>query len=74
MKDDIAGAISKTSHDLRNALSVIYSYAQLLELSLERPDTREELASAQGLSHAVKDMEALLTERVDELKKTIAER
>jgi signal transduction histidine kinase len=68
-KEALLAQISKTSHDLRNALSVLYSYTQLLELTLGKPETAEEQKTASELSASVKDMEALLQTHVDELKK-----
>ena len=56
------------AHDLRNALSSIYGYAQLLELMLQKHGMEKELKSAQALVEAVKNMEGLITVRLSEKK------
>ena len=60
--------ISKTSHDLRNALAVIYSHAQLLQLMLEKKKSSEEYKTVVELVGSIEQMQALLTQKMDELK------
>ena len=56
--------IKQIAHDLRNELSIIYSYAQILEMSL-KSSAAEELKLAQAISNSVKKMTALINERMD---------
>lgn len=46
----------KSSHDLRNELAVIYSYAQMLELMLQKSALKEEHASAQELVRSIEEL------------------
>ena len=68
MEDSYTSKISKASHDLRNALGIIYSYAELLELMLSKPETKNEHESAQALLQSVRDMEVLLTKEFEGLQ------
>ncbi len=57
--------IKQLAHDLRNELSSMYSYAQLLELSLDTPDSQKESILAKGISTSVRNMIALVAERME---------
>jgi len=61
--------LRRFAHDLRNALSALYSYAQLLEMSLQKPGLEEELKIAEAIGESVRKMDALISERVDALQK-----
>lgn len=52
------------AHDLRNALSVIYSSAQLLELLLKKSGTEEEQKIASQLVESAAHMDTLITEKL----------
>jgi hypothetical protein len=58
--------ISKTSHDLRNALAIPMSYAQLLEMSL----AGENKKTAGELNAALEELRTALDREMAELKKT----
>ncbi len=62
--------ISKLNHDLRNALSVLYSQAQLLELLLEGK-SGEAHDTAKEITKAITDMEQLLKQRVDDVRSSL---
>jgi signal transduction histidine kinase len=68
MEEHYAAKISKASHDLRNALGIIYSYAEVLELTLQGGETKDAHDSAEALLRAVRDMEAMLTKEFEGLK------
>jgi signal transduction histidine kinase len=53
------------SHELRNMLSAIYTYAQVLELTLEKNNMKKETDIAHSIVDSVKDMEALIKEELD---------
>ena len=61
--------ISKISHDLRNALAVVYSHAQLLQLMLEKKRSSDEYKTSAELVSSIEHMQEQLTEKMDELKK-----
>ena len=46
----------ENTHDLRNKLAVIYSYAQMLELMLQKPELAEEHASAEALVRSLEEI------------------
>ena len=49
------------AHDLRNSLSAIYSYTQILELMLDTPTTQKELDIAKSIRESAKKMNELIT-------------
>lgn len=53
----------KLAHDLRNALSPILLYAQILEASLTKLALENEAQTARLISDSVKDMDALIVEK-----------
>ena len=53
----------KLAHDLRNALSPILLYAQLLEVSLAKLSLENEEQTARLISDSVKDMDAMILEK-----------
>lgn len=55
--------MQQLAHDLRNALSSIYGYAQLLELSLSKQGLEQEHKTATALLEAARKMQAMITER-----------
>jgi nitrogen-specific signal transduction histidine kinase len=57
--------IKQLAHDLRNELSSIYGYAQILETSFNSPDTQKELEISQAIGTCVKKMTVLITEQMD---------
>lgn len=59
--------ISKLNHDVRNALSVLYSHAQLLEVLLEKTHG-EARDTARELSKSIADMERILKDRIDDVR------
>lgn len=60
--------ISKLNHDLRNALAVVYSHAQLLQLMLEKKKGPE-YDTATELVGSIEQMQSLLAQKMDELTK-----
>lgn len=65
--DEVISKISKTSHDLRNSLAVIYSHAQLLQLMLEKKKG-EEYNTATELVGSIEQMQSNFIQKMDELK------
>lgn len=57
--------LQSLAHDLRNSLSSIYSYAQILELSLLKHDMQKEVLIAQNICESIKQMTQLIDKRVD---------
>ncbi len=51
---------SRFAHDLRNSLSVIYSYTQMLEHMLDTKATQKELDIAKSIRASAKKMNALI--------------
>ncbi|MBY0293965.1 hypothetical protein K2Q08_01375 [Patescibacteria group bacterium] len=60
--------ISKTSHDLRNSLAVVYSHAQLLQLMLEKKKPSEEYSIVTELVGSIEQMQISLGQKMEELK------
>jgi len=58
--------IKQLAHDLRNELSGIYSYAQILETSFNTIETQKELEIARAISTSVESMITLIAIRMDE--------
>lgn len=55
----------KLAHDLRNELGTIANYAQVLELSLDKKEGKNELEVTREILAAIKKMDALITEVLD---------
>lgn len=58
----------KLAHDLRNTLSPILLYAQILEVSLEKLSLEHELETARLISDSVKEMDALIVEKLGNMQ------
>jgi signal transduction histidine kinase len=56
----------RLAHDLRNSLSVIYSYVQLLELSLTKLQLEKEVRISQVIAREVKKMNVMISESAGE--------
>ena len=56
---------NRFAHDLRNSLSAIYSYTQMLELLLDTPTTTKELDIARSINESAKKMNALIKAHED---------
>jgi signal transduction histidine kinase len=56
--------LHRLGHDLRNSLSAIYSYAQVLEASLAEINPKQK-ALATSICSAIKRMEEMISEHVD---------
>lgn len=54
----------KLAHDLRNALSPILLYAQLLEVSLAKLSLENEEQTARLICDSVKEMDAMIVEKL----------
>ncbi len=67
MEDTTREKISKISHDLRNSLAIVYSHAQLLQLMLEKKKN-EEYNTATELVGSIEQMQAALSQKMEELK------
>lgn len=57
--------LRQLAHDLRNAMSAIYSYAQFLELSLEELGLDKEAKVASKLVNEIRKMESIISKRID---------
>jgi light-regulated signal transduction histidine kinase (bacteriophytochrome) len=57
--------MEKFSHDLRNMMSAIYTYAQVLELSLEGTNMEKEMDIVRAINDSVKKMDALIARELD---------
>ncbi len=55
---------AQVGHDLRNALSVIYSNAQLLELLLEKAGMKEEREIAHAVVESAEQMNTIINDRI----------
>jgi|GEM_PF-2666156 len=64
-ESDTVAELHRLAHDLRNALSSIYSYSQLLQLALSKKGMSEEEKIAGSIRKAAKKMDAMITERVN---------
>ena len=62
-KTPLTAADHKLAHDLRNALSPILLYAQLLEVSLAKLSLENDEQTARLISDSVKDMDAMILEK-----------
>ncbi len=62
--------IHRFAHDLRNSLSAILSYAQVLDFSLSEQKMNREAQAARAICDSVKKMELLITERLEMFKDT----
>ena len=51
---------SQFTHDLRNSLSAIYSYVQILELMLDSEATQKELEIAKSIGVSAKKMNDII--------------
>ena len=51
---------NRFAHDLRNSLSAIYSYTQMLELMLDTPSTQKERDIAKSICESAMQMNALI--------------
>jgi len=51
------------AHDLRNALSSILMYAQILEASLSKLSLKDEEKTARLISHSVREMNTMINTR-----------
>ena len=51
---------NRFAHDLRNGLSAIYSYTQMLEIMLDTPSTQKERDIAKSICESAKQMNALI--------------
>ncbi|MBA3788920.1 hypothetical protein H0X32_00810 [Patescibacteria group bacterium] len=63
-----ADGLPRLAHDLRNDLSVIYCYAQILEVSLSKQKMDKDKELARIICNSIKKMEMLIIERIDLLK------
>lgn len=57
--------MQRLAHDLRNSLSSMYTYAQLLELSLSEQDRQREKQFATSICESIEKMKDLIDQRVD---------
>jgi signal transduction histidine kinase len=57
--------LRQLAHDLRNAMSAIYSYAQFLEQSLEGSGLEKEAKIASDIVNGIRKMESIISERLD---------
>jgi len=53
------------AHDLRNAMSAMYSYAQFLELSLGKAGLDKEAKMAGDIANEIRKTESIIAERLD---------
>jgi signal transduction histidine kinase len=66
---DMPSEMQRFAHDLRNTLSAVYTYAQILRMSLDKPGSENELKLAKSIEESVQDVENLIRTRLDEHKK-----
>ena len=66
---DTPSEMHRFAHDLRNTLSAVYTYAQILRMSLDKPGSENELKLAKAIEESVQDVENLIRTRLDEHKK-----
>lgn len=57
--------LRRFSHDLRNTLSVIFNYTQVLEMSLQKSGTEKDIEITKHIIESIKKMDALITEELD---------
>ncbi len=62
--------IRRFAHDLRNSLSAILSYAQVLDISLSEQKMNKEADAARAICDAVMKMDLLITEQVEKFSDT----
>ncbi len=67
--NDTSEQLAGFAHDLRNCLTVLYSYADILEASSEKKGNAEDREAVQGIIDSIKDMDALISKRIDALNK-----
>ncbi len=56
--------LRELAHDMRNALSGMYAYVQVLELALAKPGLEQELQITKTITELAQKMDALISERV----------
>ncbi len=62
--NDSSNELRRLSHDLKNALSAIYSYAQLLEFTLSKKHMTGEQRIAASICESAKKMDTMITDRI----------
>ena len=62
--------LHKLAHDLRNSLSAIYTYAQLLEASVVELPLENKENIGRIICGLVKNMDTMITERIDATERT----
>lgn len=58
--------VKKLAHDIRNALSSLYTYAQILESSPAALEITQQKKIGSAMAESVRDIEKLLAEHLDE--------
>jgi len=62
-KIEISDKNRELAHELRNALSPILLYAQILEVSLTKLSLDNEVKLTQTISEAIKEMDTMIVEK-----------
>jgi nitrogen-specific signal transduction histidine kinase len=58
--------LDRLAHDLRNVMSAIYSYAQILELSLTSLQLEKEMKIANKITNEIRKVNSMISKRMIE--------